>query len=55
MTGKESSVNYGPERTGDIRHSRLDNEKAKIELGFTAKVSLEEGLVTAYDYFLQNK
>lgn len=55
VTGKELSVAYGPERTGDIRHSRLDNEKAKVELGFTAKVSLEEGLVTTYEYFLQNK
>ena len=55
VTGKELSVDYGPERAGDIRHSRLDNEKAKVEIGFTAKVPLEEGLVTTYEYFLQNK
>ena len=51
-SGKEFQVTYGPERAGDIRHSLLDNTKAKDILGFEAKVALEEGLVSTYEYFV---
>jgi nucleoside-diphosphate-sugar epimerase len=35
---------YRPERAGDIRHSLADVSKARLELGFTARTSLEVGL-----------
>jgi UDP-glucose 4-epimerase len=35
---------YAPARPGDIRHSQADIGKAKRQLGFNPKISLEEGL-----------
>lgn len=39
----------GP-RLGDVRRSVLDNSKAKAELNWEAKVTLEEGLRRLYEY-----
>lgn len=35
---------YGPERSGDIKHSSIDNIFAKKVLGWVSKVGLREGL-----------
>ena len=35
---------YAPGKKGDIRKIYLDTEKAKNELGWQAKVQLEDGL-----------
>ena len=51
ISGKEIVTNYEAERVGDIRHSRLCNEKAKKDFGFEATVSLERGLVDTFSYF----
>ncbi len=51
ISGKEIVTNYEAERVGDIRHSRLCNEKAKKDFGFEATVSLNLGLGDTFSYF----
>jgi len=51
ITSKEIVTNYEAERIGDIRHSRLCNEKAKRDFGFTAIMGLEDGLSETISYF----
>mgnify|MGYP002618029075 CR=1 FL=1 len=51
ISGKEIVTNYEAERVGDIRHSRLCNEKAKKDFGFEATVSLDCGLGDTFSYF----
>ena len=51
ISGKQIVTNYEAERVGDIRHSRLCNEKAKKDFGFEATVGLECGLGDTLSYF----
>lgn len=51
ISGKQIVTNYEAERVGDIRHSRLCNEKAKKDFGFEATVGLECGLGDTFSYF----
>lgn len=44
-------VDYVAERIGDIRHSRLSNEKAKTTFGFRPRIDLKEGLKRTFQYF----
>ena len=44
LTGKDVGVVHEPPRSGDIEHSMADVFKAQQEFGFSAKVSLDEGL-----------
>lgn len=39
-----AAADHQPERAGDIRHSLADVTKARLELGFSAQTSLEDGL-----------
>ena len=39
-----ATPDYRPERAGDIRHSLADVSKARRELGFVARTTLEDGL-----------
>ena len=43
-------VNHGPERSGDIINSCLDNMKAERILGWRPRGSLLEGLTLTYQY-----
>ena len=45
ITGSRSEIAYLPERPGDIKHSRGDNQKIRKILGFQPKFSLESGLL----------
>jgi len=49
----ESAV-YGPARSGDIHRISLDSSKAKSELDWTPRVSLEDGFKMTIDWFVQN-
>lgn len=49
LTGSTSPVEFGPERPGDIRHSRADITRIRQGLGFDPKTSLEEGLRRSLD------
>ena len=51
ISNKDLLVYYEAERTGDIRHSRLCNQKAKVDFDFLATVDLERGLRDTISYF----
>ena len=51
ISNKDLPVYYEAERTGDIRHSRLCNQKAKVDFDFLATVDLECGLRDTISYF----
>jgi UDP-glucose 4-epimerase len=44
---------YGPARKGDVYRIALDNGRARANLGWEPRVSLEEGLSVTVDYFRQ--
>lgn len=45
-----SSILYGPERAGDVKHSRASADKLRAA-GWKPRYTLEEGLATTLDYF----
>lgn len=51
ISNKDLPVYYEAERTGDIRHSRLCNQKATVDFDFLATVDLERGLRDTISYF----
>jgi UDP-glucose 4-epimerase len=42
--GKTPAIEHLPPRPGDIRHSRADIARARADLGYAPKVTLDEGL-----------
>jgi UDP-glucose 4-epimerase len=44
ILGTSISPKHGPERTGDIRHSRAKIDSIKKDLGYSPAISFEEGL-----------
>ena len=42
---------HGPRRRGDVYRIALDNARAKADLGWEPRISLEEGLTLTVDYF----
>lgn len=53
ISGKELRPVYGPERTGDVRHSRADIAKARRLLDYEPKIFFKEGLATIYRWYEQ--
>lgn len=51
ISGKDIEVVYDKPRLGDIRDSVLATDKSEIELLFTAKYNLHDGLIKTYEYF----
>ena len=51
FTGKNIDSLYGPERFGDVRHSRADISKIKRLLGYEPKVLFQEGLEEVYKWY----
>jgi UDP-glucose 4-epimerase len=51
ITGYRREPNYGPSRKGDVYRIALDNERAREQLRWEPRVSLEEGLSLTVDYF----
>jgi UDP-glucose 4-epimerase len=49
ITGKQLTVTHISPRVGDIKHSYGDPNKAKLKLGFEAKVTLNEGLRNLFE------
>lgn len=49
--GGQIKPQYTDERPGDIRHSYLNNEKARLLLGWKPKTSLEQGLRITLHYY----
>jgi len=48
---KNISGNYGPERKGDVRHSKASIEKAKQILGYDPLFNFKDGLALVYDWY----
>ena len=51
---KDVSVVYGENRVGDIPHSLASIEKAKRNLGYNPKYSLQDGLKEAVEWYWNN-
>ncbi len=50
----EVEVKFGPNRVGDIPHSLASIEKAKNNLGYNPKFSIEAGIKEAVSWYFQN-
>lgn len=55
LTGQSIIVNYGPERSGDVRHSKASIKKIKRLIGFKPTVRFREGLKIVYNWYENNK
>ncbi|MBK6620307.1 MAG: SDR family oxidoreductase [Saprospirales bacterium] len=51
ITGKDIQALYGPERAGDVKHSKADISKIRKVLGFEPKVRMQEGLRRVFQYY----
>jgi UDP-N-acetylglucosamine 4-epimerase len=45
---------YGPERTGDVKHSLADISKAQQLLGYQPAIKIKEGLAKTYQWYKAN-
>jgi UDP-N-acetylglucosamine 4-epimerase len=50
----EVSIEYGPNRTGDIPHSLASIDKAKSLLGYNPQFSMQQGLKEAVSWYWEN-
>lgn len=50
-TGYALPAGYGPAKVGETRHIYLDASKARKDLGWSATVSLDEGMRKTVEYF----
>ena len=48
VTGRTPEVVHHPAQKGDMRHTFADTTRARLDLGFAARVGLEEGLTAEY-------
>jgi nucleoside-diphosphate-sugar epimerase len=56
LTGKtDVEADYKPARSGDVRHSLADTERARSLLGFEPVVGLREGLQRTVDWWKQSR
>jgi UDP-N-acetylglucosamine 4-epimerase len=53
ISGSEVEVHHGPERKGDVKHSKADISKAERLLGYKPKVYFKEGLAKAWEWYRQ--
>lgn len=51
LTGYTGEPNYGPERSGDIKHSLADITAAENAIGYHPKVGFEDGLRRTVDWY----
>jgi UDP-glucose 4-epimerase len=51
LTEYREAPRFGPARKGDVYRIALDNSRAKEQLGWEPRISLEEGLELTVDYF----
>ena len=55
IAGKKVTVNYGPDRPGDVKHSRADIAKISQRLEYNPKVRFEEGLKEVFTWYARLK
>ncbi len=51
ITGKSIVPSYGPERAGDVKHSKASIDKICGHLGYDPKVKFRQGLETVYHWY----
>jgi UDP-glucose 4-epimerase len=51
LTGYKGAAKYGPERSGDIKHSLADTTQAQKHLGYKVLVNFEEGLRRTVEWY----
>ncbi|MCX2745182.1 SDR family oxidoreductase [Mangrovivirga sp. M17] len=51
ITGKDIDANYGPERPGDVKHSKADISKITDKLDYSPTVKFREGLEKVYQWY----
>ena len=51
LSQKNIMANYGPERKGDVRHSKASIEKAKTILNYNPLFNFKDGLALVYDWY----
>jgi nucleoside-diphosphate-sugar epimerase len=51
ITGYTGDIKYGPERSGDVKHSLADLSRAEKHLGYKPTVDFEEGLRRTVDWY----
>ena len=54
ILGVEVEPEFGPERSGDIKHSNADISKAKRLLGYDPDWNFERGITAAIDWYKEN-
>lgn len=54
IAGSDLAPKYGPERTGDVKHSLADISKAKKLLQYHPPVSVRDGLKIAFEWYRKN-
>lgn len=54
ISGKDLMANYGPERKGDVKHSKASIDKIVKILTYHPEVKFTEGLKLVYNYYTQN-
>lgn len=55
ISGKDITAEYGPERPGDVKHSKADITKIQDLLGYEPKVRFHEGLEKVYEWYKNNQ
>jgi len=53
ITGKNIQPEYGPERIGDVKHSKADIEKIQKYLGYKPQVLFSEGLQKVFNWYAE--
>lgn len=53
ITGKDIRATYGPERPGDVKHSKADITKIRTILGYEPQVRMPEGMRRVFEYNLE--
>jgi len=54
ISGRDIKAEYGPERPGDVRHSKADISKIENLLEYEPQVRFREGLERVYSWYLKS-
>jgi len=52
ISQSEIKASYGPERIGDVRHSKASIEKIKKIIGYNPRYSFKDGLTNVYEWYV---
>ena len=55
ITSKTLETKYEPPREGDIRDSQADISQAREFLGYSPRVSFEEGLARTFEWYRETQ